>query len=164
MFSRWIQFSSGDRIISRHSVLVAAWPRRPCCESSRVPPCLETSSPFPAIHAGAPGWGGGEVVGRRGRSGKWSRALSHRQKYQALNWDTQRETGLALGRLWQETRRSLSCLCSSRWLDGLVRSSQPVSLLVAICKSVTLDEGAASHYARDPVKRMKSLPLCVSND
>lgn len=102
--------------------------------------------------------GGGGVVGRRGRSGKWSRALSHRQKYQALNWDTQRETGLALGRLWQETRRSLSCLCSSRWLDGLVRSSQPVSLLVAICKSVTLDEGP---HPIMPVTPLRGWIVCL---
>lgn len=50
--------------------------------------------------------GGGEVWGSgegSGRSGKWSRALSHGQKYQALNWDTHRETGLVLGRLWQKT-------------------------------------------------------------
>lgn len=56
--------------------------------------------------------------GRRGGgSGKWSKALSHRQKYQALNWDTHREMGLALGRLWQKTsRRHQRCLCSSCWL------------------------------------------------
>lgn len=40
--------------------------------------------------------------GRREKSGKWSTALSHGQKYQPLNWDTRRETGLALGYLWQK--------------------------------------------------------------